>query len=514
MADIIYNNSADFIFHNDEDIDTGDLWWMRNIPALTTNAIADLTDDSVTANGIITELGGENSTRRGFCYKIGDSGDPTILDTVIYDDGNFSLGAFLEAIASLTTGKKYQIRAYAVNSAGVGYGNTISIITDLALSDSVIFADVLNNKNIGLNKSDSVDIADAIVKNVSILLQDSIDITDALITNTIKDLQEQIIFTDGIIKNITIVKDDHAHFYDNINLFMGFLVTLNDTVVFRDSISKNIDHPIDDTFNLYDAIVKNASIPEQDIINLSDGLIKNAQVNLQDAIIISDTIINNLSFALQDQVIFIDSIIRKNIGLGKSDTIILSDSLYRNMIHHLQDLFVLRDDFSATLITGVAEYFRDMVISGKVKSVLSQLKVKQILSKVMTREALSENIRQVNLEPRRRQVMCTPVDEQGTNDLLEFSTKQTWEEYYVAFNFARVITPLTTIQSTVILVYDEAGTEVSETLTDDTKTQITGAKVFVWVRGGTEQVYKITCRITMSNGEKFEQDATLEVVEV
>lgn len=110
--------------------------------------------------------------------------------------------------------------------------------------------------------------------------------------------------------------------------------------------------------------------------------------------------------------------------------------------------------------------------------------------------------------------MCTPVDAQGTNDLLEFSPKQIWEEYYVVFNFARVITPLTTIQSTVILVYDEAGTEVSETFTDDTKTQITGAKVFVWVRGGTEQTYKITCRIIMSNGEKFEQDATLEVTEV
>jgi hypothetical protein len=57
LADIIYNNSADFIFHNDEDIDTGDLWWMRNIPALTTDAIADLTDDSATANGPITEEG-------------------------------------------------------------------------------------------------------------------------------------------------------------------------------------------------------------------------------------------------------------------------------------------------------------------------------------------------------------------------------------------------------------------------------------------------------------------------
>jgi hypothetical protein len=174
----------------------------------------------------------------------------------------------------------------------------------------------------------------------------------------------------------------------------------------------------------------------------------------------------------------------------------------------------LRDDFEATLITGIAELFRDMVIAEKVKSVLSQLKVKQVLSKTILREVLSENTRQVNIDIRRRQVMCTPVNEQGTTDLLAFSPKQNWEEYYVAFNFARVITPLTTIASTDIRVYDESGAEVSETLTDDTKTQITGTKVFVWVRGGTEQTYKITCKITMSNGEKFEQDATLEVTEV
>jgi len=204
MSDIIYNNSADIIFHNDEDIDTGDLWWMRNVPALTTDAIADLTDDSVTANGTITELGGENSTRRGFCYKIGDTGDPTILDTIVYNDGDFSLGVFLEAIASLTTGKKYQIRAYAVNSAGVGYGSTVYFITDLALSDSVILGDALAN-NIGLNKSDLFALGDTLANNPSINKSDSISITDSMLKNILTDLQDSLIIADDIVKNITIL---------------------------------------------------------------------------------------------------------------------------------------------------------------------------------------------------------------------------------------------------------------------------------------------------------------------
>jgi hypothetical protein len=97
--------------------------------------------------------------------------------------------------------------------------------------------------------------------------------------------------------------------------------------------------------------------------------------------------------------------------------------------------------------------------------------------------------------------------------MLEFGPKQPWEEYYVAFNFVRVITPETEIESAIISVVDEEGADATSTLTDPTKIEIVDEKVFVWVRGGTEQVYKITCRITMDNGEKFEQDAELEVIE-
>jgi hypothetical protein len=56
MVDVIFNNSIDIIFLNSNE-SIGDIWWMRNVPALTTDAIADLTDDSATANGPITEEG-------------------------------------------------------------------------------------------------------------------------------------------------------------------------------------------------------------------------------------------------------------------------------------------------------------------------------------------------------------------------------------------------------------------------------------------------------------------------
>ena len=63
--------------------------------------------------------------KRGFCYKAG-TGDPTTSDSVAYDDGDFGTGAFTKSITGLTGGTTYRVRAYAINSAGTGYGTTVS----------------------------------------------------------------------------------------------------------------------------------------------------------------------------------------------------------------------------------------------------------------------------------------------------------------------------------------------------------------------------------------------------
>ena len=290
MADIIYQNTTDIRFYSSEDI-----IWMRNKPSVETLEVIDIDNNSATGVGEILELGGENSLRRGFCYKEGSVGDPTIDDNVVYDDGDFGVGEFSKLISGLLNGAVYQVRAYAINSAGVGYGITIYFITE----------------------------------------------------------------------------------------------------------------------------------------------------------------------------------------------------------ELLQETLVLSDRVVAVLFTSVAKIFRDSVLPEKVREVIGESRVKQII--------LSERVRQVT---------CTPVDLQEDDDMLEFSPKQAYEEYYVVFNFARVITPLTLIESTVVTAEDADGEDVTATFTDESKLVVVGNKVYVWVRGGTEQVYKITCKIVMDNGEKFEQDAQLEVTEV
>lgn len=105
-------------------------------PIVTTTGTAVLSTNC-TVYGNITDTGGETCTRRGFCYKTGTSGDPTVADSVAYDDGSFETGAFSKS-ATLTAFTSYRVRAYATNASGTGYGTT----SQIRISDGAISADV------------------------------------------------------------------------------------------------------------------------------------------------------------------------------------------------------------------------------------------------------------------------------------------------------------------------------------------------------------------------------------
>ena len=158
---------------------------------------------------------------------------------------------------------------------------------------------------------------------------------------------------------------------------------------------------------------------------------------------------------------------------------------------------------------------RDIVKAQKrAKKLAKERQVKAItFTKPLTQVMVSVKVRLINSN-KNRQVVCTPVHKQKEGIMLEFSPKQSFEEYYISFNFSRVITPLTNIESATVVVVDEAGEDVTDELTDVSKQNIDGNKVTVWVMGGDEQIYKITCQIVMDNGEKFEQDATIQVTEL
>ena len=94
----------------------------RLFPVLTTNPVHDITYQSATCGGLITNDYGDPVTSRGVCWSTGEN--PTIADNKTVDGSG--TGSFASNIVGLTPGTKYSVRAYATNSIGTGYGNILS----------------------------------------------------------------------------------------------------------------------------------------------------------------------------------------------------------------------------------------------------------------------------------------------------------------------------------------------------------------------------------------------------
>ena len=98
-----------------------------NIPTLTTFEASNILGTSAISGGNIMNDGGDPVTERGVVW--GTSPNPTISLQTKTTDGS-STGSFTSAITDLTSNTLYYVRAYAINSAGIAYGNQITFTTD------------------------------------------------------------------------------------------------------------------------------------------------------------------------------------------------------------------------------------------------------------------------------------------------------------------------------------------------------------------------------------------------
>lgn len=391
-----------------------------------------------------------------------------------------------------------------------------------SFSDTVIISDALI-KDIQLTRVDGVNFSDSIVKDVDVNLSDEMIVSDSLVKDMTKVIQDTALLSDAIAMSFGMILQDIVALSDALSKSLG--KDIQDAIGITDEILfKDIGKPLSDSVYISDDIVKDLERTLSDIAYLSDDIVKQLDKSLTDNVLVSDEYTRQLGLAFSDSV-FVSDALFKNVNRILSDRVLISEQLSKEVSKIFQSIVTFFDDIEITKKSTIPIIFRDMVIAQRIRQVLAVIKDVQVLA-TRTKEATSlKKINSVTCDVRIREVTCIPIHlhggghmgcpiEGGEMDLLEFSPKQNWEEYYNVFNFARVITPETTIASAVIIVTDAEGVDVTDDITDDTQTQIVGSKVYVWVRRGTEQVYKITCRITMDNGEKFEQDASMEVIEV
>ncbi len=99
------------------------------LPTVTTTAVTNYNSNAGTLGGNVTSDGGETVAERGVVYSTTDS-TPEIGEAGVTKDTNGTgTGEFSEAVTGLAINTTHYVRAYATNSVGTAYGDTVSFTT-------------------------------------------------------------------------------------------------------------------------------------------------------------------------------------------------------------------------------------------------------------------------------------------------------------------------------------------------------------------------------------------------
>ncbi len=96
-------------------------------PTLSTNPITEITQTTATSGGNITDDGGAEVTARGVVWHT--SSNPTLENHLGQTNDGGGTGSYVSEIIELQPNTGYYVRAYAVNSQGVSYGNQRVFVT-------------------------------------------------------------------------------------------------------------------------------------------------------------------------------------------------------------------------------------------------------------------------------------------------------------------------------------------------------------------------------------------------
>ena len=100
------------------------------LPTVVTNS-ATADDNSATLSGVVTNVGQQPYTVRGFYYILG-TGSP--LSGTRVEVSGTDINTYTAAISGLQSGQTYSVVAFATNNVGTAYGNVVQFFTSTATS--------------------------------------------------------------------------------------------------------------------------------------------------------------------------------------------------------------------------------------------------------------------------------------------------------------------------------------------------------------------------------------------
>ena len=96
-------------------------------PIVTTADITDITGESASSGGNVTDDGGVDVTARGVVW--GETSGPTLASNAGFTEDGTGTGAFTSSLTGLKQNKTYYVKAYAVNVQSIAYGTEKSFTT-------------------------------------------------------------------------------------------------------------------------------------------------------------------------------------------------------------------------------------------------------------------------------------------------------------------------------------------------------------------------------------------------
>lgn len=111
-------------------------------PTLKTYDVNGIAQTSADVTGNITNAGGGSISERGFCWAETPNPNPETDKTIRKSGGK--VGEFTETIEGLEKGKIYYVRAFAVNSFGMGLGDVKKFTTSITPTKPTVLIDFKN----------------------------------------------------------------------------------------------------------------------------------------------------------------------------------------------------------------------------------------------------------------------------------------------------------------------------------------------------------------------------------
>lgn len=115
-----YNSAGNSLTYTNEIVIT------TVLPVVATTAVSEITTSSAISGGTISNDGGTAINSKGIVWSTAPN--PTIALTTKTNEGTGS-DVFTSTVTGLLPSTTYYLRAYAINNAGVGYGNEINFTT-------------------------------------------------------------------------------------------------------------------------------------------------------------------------------------------------------------------------------------------------------------------------------------------------------------------------------------------------------------------------------------------------